>query len=54
MSRKTFLLAIVLAFQTAAQTPTYLVLQKGASSLAYYSSDGKLQSTVPPASIPTR
>ena len=52
MPRKTFLLAITFAFQTAAQTPAYLILQKGASSLAYYSTDGKLQSTVPTGQHP--
>ena len=51
MSRKTILL-LALAFQTAAQTPTYLILQKGASSLAYYSADGKLQSEVPTGQHP--
>lgn len=51
MYRKIFFL-IALAFQAAAQTPTYLILQKGASSLAYYSTGGTLQSTVPTGQHP--
>ena len=52
MPRKAFNLTLILAFQAVAQTPTYLVLQKGASSLAYYSTDGTLQSTVPTGQHP--
>ena len=53
MARKTFLLPLILATQAAAQAPTiFLILQKGASSVAYYSTDGKLQSTVPTGQHP--
>ncbi len=51
------LLAIVFAFsavgyQLAGQSFVYLVLQKGASSIAYYSSDGKLLGTIPTGKHP--
>ncbi|MEO8129991.1 MAG: beta-propeller fold lactonase family protein [Bryobacteraceae bacterium] len=46
MARLTAFLFLAAIFPAAAQTPIYLVLQKGASNLAYYSPDGKLQSTV--------
>ncbi len=51
MPRK-FLLVFALAFPALCQTPVYLILQKGASSLAYYSADGKLQSIVPTGQHP--
>lgn len=38
---------LLIACGLLAQSSTYLVLQKGASSLAYYTRDGKLLSTVP-------
>jgi YVTN family beta-propeller protein len=38
---------IVLAGSLFAQSPYYLVLQKGASSLAWYTNDGKQEATVP-------
>jgi YVTN family beta-propeller protein len=44
---KTILLIVLLTYGLLAQTAAYLVLQKGASSLAYYTPDGKLIATVP-------
>lgn len=52
MARQIVLVFVTLIVRAAAQTPTYLVLQKGASNLAYYSTDGKLQSTVPTGQHP--
>ncbi len=46
MFRPILILSLVSA-ALIAQNPVYLVLQKGASSLAWYGNDGKLQSTVP-------
>jgi YVTN family beta-propeller protein len=43
------LIAVILLASLAllAESPAYLILQKGTSSVAYYSTDGKLESTVP-------
>jgi YVTN family beta-propeller protein len=46
------IIASVCIFQAAGRSPVYLILQKGASSLAYYSSDGNLESTVPTGQHP--
>ena len=46
------LLLLASAWLLSAATPVYLVLQKGASSLAYYSPDGKLLATVPTGKHP--
>jgi YVTN family beta-propeller protein len=38
---------LVASLPLLAESPAYLILQKGKSSVAYYSMDGKLESTVP-------
>ena len=44
---RTVLISLLASCCLPAQDASYLVLQKGASSLAYYSRDGKLLATVP-------